>query len=195
MQMSRDSFPTDWSPPPVEFLKKSKKVLQAHRRPPEDMEKEHPDSDQKVELASLEELFWNMAGPSQQAVTPEVSKPTALGFPPCPLPLVSHEPVLSDHPFHCRALTPLVYTATPSLAPWSRFLIIYWSLAYGLDHILYFSPALGSHSWECGPQARSTPPVFLLLALATEGQGVAADPVSFVHGAPQGFCAKAEGLA
>ncbi|XP_021487285.1 protein FAM178B isoform X2 [Meriones unguiculatus] len=72
MQMSRDSFPTDWSPPPVEFLKKSKKVLQAHRRPPEDMEKEHPDSDQKVELASLEELFWNMAGPSQQAVTPEI---------------------------------------------------------------------------------------------------------------------------
>ncbi|XP_055464228.1 protein FAM178B [Psammomys obesus] len=73
MQMSRDSFPTDWSPPPVEFLKKSKQVLQAHRSLPEDMEKEHPDSDQKVELASLEELFWNMAGPSQQAVTPEIS--------------------------------------------------------------------------------------------------------------------------
>lgn len=77
MQMPRDSFPTDWSPPPVEFLNKNKKVLQACRRPQEDLEKEPPDSDPKVGLASLEELFWNMAGPSQQAVTPKVSKTVA----------------------------------------------------------------------------------------------------------------------
>nr|XP_015861333.1 protein FAM178B isoform X2 [Peromyscus maniculatus bairdii]XP_042121593.1 protein FAM178B isoform X2 [Peromyscus maniculatus bairdii]XP_042121594.1 protein FAM178B isoform X2 [Peromyscus maniculatus bairdii]XP_042121595.1 protein FAM178B isoform X2 [Peromyscus maniculatus bairdii] len=73
MQMPRDSFPTDWSPPPVEFLNKNKKVLQACRRPQEDLEKEPPDSDPKVGLASLEELFWNMAGPSQQAVTPKIA--------------------------------------------------------------------------------------------------------------------------
>uniref|UniRef100_A0ABK0LEV9 Family with sequence similarity 178, member B n=5 Tax=Rattus norvegicus TaxID=10116 RepID=A0ABK0LEV9_RAT len=74
MQMPRDSFPTDWSPPPVEFLNKSKKVPPARRRPLEDLEMDLPDSDQKVELASLEELFWNMSGPSQQqAGTPEVS--------------------------------------------------------------------------------------------------------------------------
>ncbi|GAB1284883.1 Protein FAM178B [Apodemus speciosus] len=72
MQMPRDSFPTDWSPPPVEFLNKSKKASPVRRRPPEDSEKDFPDSEQKVELASLEELFWNMAGPSQQAGTPEI---------------------------------------------------------------------------------------------------------------------------
>lgn len=72
MQMPRDSFPTDWSPPPIEFLNKNKKVLQIHRRPHKDLEKKPPD--QKVGLASLEKLFWSMAGPSQQAVTPEVSK-------------------------------------------------------------------------------------------------------------------------
>ncbi|XP_037057707.1 protein FAM178B-like, partial [Peromyscus leucopus] len=66
-------LPTDWSPPPVEFLNKNKKVLQACRRPQEDLEKEPPDSDPKVGLASLEELFWNMAGPSQQAVTPKIA--------------------------------------------------------------------------------------------------------------------------
>ncbi|ERE92677.1 hypothetical protein H671_1g0054 [Cricetulus griseus] len=73
MQMPRDSFPTDWSPPPVEFLNKNRKVLQACRRLHEDWEEEAPDSDQKLGLTSLEELFWNMAGPSQQAVTPKVS--------------------------------------------------------------------------------------------------------------------------
>ncbi|XP_036024218.1 protein FAM178B isoform X2 [Onychomys torridus] len=73
MQMPRDSFPTDWSPPPVEFLNKNKKIVQACRRPHEDLEKERPNSDQKVGLASLEELFWNMAGPSQQAVTPKIA--------------------------------------------------------------------------------------------------------------------------
>nr|XP_048286293.1 protein FAM178B isoform X2 [Myodes glareolus]XP_048286294.1 protein FAM178B isoform X2 [Myodes glareolus]XP_048286295.1 protein FAM178B isoform X2 [Myodes glareolus]XP_048286296.1 protein FAM178B isoform X2 [Myodes glareolus]XP_048286297.1 protein FAM178B isoform X2 [Myodes glareolus] len=71
MQMPRDSFPTDWSPPPIEFLNKNKKVLQIHRRPHKDLEKKPPD--QKIGLASLEKLFWSMAGPSQQAVTPEIS--------------------------------------------------------------------------------------------------------------------------
>ncbi|XP_021053937.1 protein FAM178B isoform X1 [Mus pahari] len=73
MQMPRDSFPTDWSPPPVEFLNKHKKAPPARRRPLEDLEKNPPDPNQKAELASLEELFWNMAGPSQQAGTPEIS--------------------------------------------------------------------------------------------------------------------------
>ncbi|XP_021013764.1 protein FAM178B isoform X3 [Mus caroli] len=72
MQMPRDSFPTDWSPPPVEFLNKPKKAPPAKKGPLEDLEKDPPDPNQKVELASLEELFWNMAGPSQQAGTPEI---------------------------------------------------------------------------------------------------------------------------
>ncbi|XP_040585284.1 protein FAM178B isoform X3 [Mesocricetus auratus] len=66
MQMPQDSFPTDWSPPPVEFLNKN-------RRLHENWEKESPDSDRKVGLTSLEELFCNMASPSQQAVTPKIS--------------------------------------------------------------------------------------------------------------------------
>nr|XP_045004069.1 protein FAM178B isoform X2 [Jaculus jaculus] len=74
MQEPKDMFPTDWSPPPVEFLKQ--KVLPAHprgrRRLLEELEQQPLDSDQKVGLASLEDLLWNMAGPSQQAVTPEV---------------------------------------------------------------------------------------------------------------------------
>ncbi|NP_958753.2 protein FAM178B isoform C [Mus musculus] len=73
MQMPRDSFPTDWSPPPVEFLNKPKKAPPAKKGPLEDLEKDPPDPNQKVELASLEELFWNMASPSQQAGTPEIS--------------------------------------------------------------------------------------------------------------------------
>ncbi|XP_008836174.1 semaphorin-4C isoform X2 [Nannospalax galili] len=75
MQEPRDSFPTDWSPPPTEFL--NQKVLQAppesHRRLHEMLEQEPLDSDQNVRLASLEDLFWNMAGPSQQTVTPELA--------------------------------------------------------------------------------------------------------------------------
>jgi hypothetical protein len=78
MQMPRDSFPTDWSPPPVEFLNKPKKAPPAKKGPLEDLEKDPPDPNQKVELASLEELFWNMASPSQQAGTPEVSKAVAI---------------------------------------------------------------------------------------------------------------------
>lgn len=90
MQMPQDSFPTDWSPPPIEFLNKSKKAPPTRRRPLEDLEKDPPDPDQKVELASLEELFWNMAGPSQQAGTPEVSKAVAiLASPHWPLLLVT----------------------------------------------------------------------------------------------------------
>ncbi|XP_051060533.1 protein FAM178B [Phodopus roborovskii] len=73
MQVPRDSFPTDWSPPPVDFLNKNRKILQACRRPRETWGKEHLDSDQKVGLTSLEKLFWDMAGPSQQAVTPKMS--------------------------------------------------------------------------------------------------------------------------
>ncbi|KAL6039341.1 hypothetical protein STEG23_014180, partial [Scotinomys teguina] len=55
------------------FLNKTKKVLQACRRPHEDSKKDPPDPDQKVGLASLEELFCNMAGPSQEAVTPKIA--------------------------------------------------------------------------------------------------------------------------
>ncbi|XP_073906300.1 protein FAM178B isoform X1 [Castor canadensis] len=81
MQTPGDIFPTDWSPPPVEFL--NPKVQQYHqvgaespqgpRRMPKKLELEPLDLDTKEGLASLEELFWNMPGTSQQTMTPELT--------------------------------------------------------------------------------------------------------------------------
>uniref|UniRef100_A0A8D2CUL4 Coiled-coil SMC6 And NSE5 INteracting (CANIN) domain-containing protein n=1 Tax=Sciurus vulgaris TaxID=55149 RepID=A0A8D2CUL4_SCIVU len=82
IQTSGDTFPTDWSPPPVEFL--NPQLLQTHRdipgprsvgtsdpqalrRLPKELAREPRGLDPKEGLDSLEELFWNMAGPSQQA--------------------------------------------------------------------------------------------------------------------------------
>ncbi|VTJ68021.1 Hypothetical predicted protein [Marmota monax] len=88
MQTSGDMFPTDWSPPPVEFL--NLRLLQTHRdtpgqrwvgasgpqglrRLPKELAQDPLGFDPKEGLGSLEELFWNMAGPSQQAATPETN--------------------------------------------------------------------------------------------------------------------------
>ncbi|XP_039088386.1 protein FAM178B isoform X3 [Hyaena hyaena] len=86
-----DMFPTDWSPPPIEFLNLG--VPQAIRGAPaqkkmgpggpqglrtwahqlsEELDQEPQDSDPRGSLTSLEELFWNMAGPSQRAIAPMV---------------------------------------------------------------------------------------------------------------------------
>uniref|UniRef100_A0A8D0Q2V3 Coiled-coil SMC6 And NSE5 INteracting (CANIN) domain-containing protein n=1 Tax=Sus scrofa TaxID=9823 RepID=A0A8D0Q2V3_PIG len=90
IQASGDMFPSDWSPPPVEFL--NLKALQADRAAPvqrqvdtvgpwslrrlahqlpEGLQQEPQDSDSTEHLASLEELFWNMAGTSPKAAAPE----------------------------------------------------------------------------------------------------------------------------
>ncbi|XP_071457392.1 protein FAM178B isoform X1 [Marmota flaviventris] len=88
MQTSGDMFPTDWSPPPVEFL--NLRLLQTHRdtpgqrwvgasgpqglrRLPKELAQDPLGFDPKEGLGSLEELLWNMAGPSQQAATPETN--------------------------------------------------------------------------------------------------------------------------
>lgn len=83
---ARDMFPIDWSPPPVEFL--NLRVPPAGRgtpgprwvdavephglrtwahQLPDKSEQEPQDLDPQGNLASLEEPFWNMAGPSQKA--------------------------------------------------------------------------------------------------------------------------------
>uniref|UniRef100_H0XTL9 Family with sequence similarity 178 member B n=2 Tax=Otolemur garnettii TaxID=30611 RepID=H0XTL9_OTOGA len=90
VQVPGDVFPADWSPPPIQFL--SPRVLQASQEAPaqisvgaagpqglrrlvhqlpKELEQELLDSDPKGGLASLEELFCNMAGPSQQAIAPQ----------------------------------------------------------------------------------------------------------------------------
>jgi len=88
---ARDMFPTDWSPPPVEFLNlRVPPAGRGARAPrwagvagpqalrtwahqlPEELEQEPQDSDPQGSLASLEEPFWNMAGPSQKAAAPVV---------------------------------------------------------------------------------------------------------------------------
>uniref|UniRef100_G1QLL8 Family with sequence similarity 178 member B n=1 Tax=Nomascus leucogenys TaxID=61853 RepID=G1QLL8_NOMLE len=92
MQAPGETFPIDWSPPPVEFL--NPRVLQASQEAPaqrwvgvvgpqglrrlagelpEELEQEHLDLDLKRGLALPEKLFWNTTGPSQQAVAPEFS--------------------------------------------------------------------------------------------------------------------------
>ncbi|XP_021564367.1 protein FAM178B [Carlito syrichta] len=92
MQVPGDMFPTNWSPPPVEFL--NPKVVQADQgtpsrrwldavgpqdlrrlanQAPEKLEQKSLDLDLKEGLASLEELSWNMAGLRQQTVAPEMA--------------------------------------------------------------------------------------------------------------------------
>ncbi|KAF6103311.1 family with sequence similarity 178 member B [Phyllostomus discolor] len=89
MQATGDMFPTNWSPPPVEFL--TPRARQAGKRAqacrwvgtvgpqslrrlacwvPSELEQKSQVSDPQGNLASLEELFWNTAGPSQEAAAP-----------------------------------------------------------------------------------------------------------------------------
>ncbi|XP_049507362.1 protein FAM178B isoform X2 [Panthera uncia] len=90
-----DMFPTDWSPPPIEFLNlrvpQASKGAPAQRwvgpggpqglrtwapQLPEELGQEPQDLDPQGSLTSLEELFWNMAGPSQKATAPVVDTHT-----------------------------------------------------------------------------------------------------------------------
>ncbi|XP_065784942.1 protein FAM178B [Muntiacus reevesi] len=86
MQAAGNTFPNDWSPPPVEFL--NLRVPQANAgdlapRPrglrrlahqyPEVSEQEPQDLDRLGGLASLKEPFWTMAGTSPEAGTPELA--------------------------------------------------------------------------------------------------------------------------
>uniref|UniRef100_G3UJ56 Family with sequence similarity 178 member B n=1 Tax=Loxodonta africana TaxID=9785 RepID=G3UJ56_LOXAF len=86
MQASGDMFPIDWSPPPVDFLNprapqagaqvgaRGPQGLRnlAHQQP-EGWKQKSLDSDPEGALASLKELCWNMAGPSQHAASPQVT--------------------------------------------------------------------------------------------------------------------------
>ncbi|XP_029792074.1 protein FAM178B isoform X2 [Suricata suricatta] len=84
-------FLTDWSPPPIEFLNlrapQASRGAPAQRRVgpggpqglktwtpqlPEELGQEPQDSDPRGSLTLLEELFWNMEGPSQRATDPVV---------------------------------------------------------------------------------------------------------------------------
>ncbi|XP_007957718.1 protein FAM178B [Orycteropus afer afer] len=92
MQASEDIFPTDWSPPPIEFL--NPRTLQAGQaiptqaqvgvtgsqgsrsladRQPEEWKQKPLDSDPEETLTSLKELFCNVASPSQQAASSFIS--------------------------------------------------------------------------------------------------------------------------
>ncbi|KAB0357397.1 hypothetical protein FD754_001553, partial [Muntiacus muntjak] len=91
MQAAGNTFPNDWSPPPVEFL--NLRVPQANAgdlapRPrglrrlahqyPEVSEQEPQDLDRLGGLASLKEPFWTMAGTSPEAATPGMGAHTSL---------------------------------------------------------------------------------------------------------------------
>ncbi|XP_037662568.1 LOW QUALITY PROTEIN: protein FAM178B [Choloepus didactylus] len=85
-QASGDTFPSDWSPPPVEFLNprgpQRSQLAPARswgdavrpqspgglaQQPPRPWEQQAPDSDPEEALISLKELFWSMASPSRPA--------------------------------------------------------------------------------------------------------------------------------
>lgn len=106
-----DMFPTDWSPPPVEFL--TPQVPQASRGPPAcrwlstagpqglrrlacqwpaDLEQEPQDADPKGDLASLEELLWNTEVQKQQTATPRADPHTKVSQSRLSSPPLPHQP-------------------------------------------------------------------------------------------------------
>ncbi|TKC44215.1 hypothetical protein EI555_018814 [Monodon monoceros] len=92
MQADGDMFPSDWSPPPVEFLKPRALLVDsgapaqgqagtagprglrrlAHQLP-EESKQEPQDPDPVGGLASLEEPFWSTAGTSPKAAAPRIA--------------------------------------------------------------------------------------------------------------------------
>ncbi|KAG8509691.1 Protein FAM178B [Galemys pyrenaicus] len=97
MQTPGDMFPVDWSPPPIDFLNPRAPHAtkgapaqtqvdtagsQDQKRPdcqlPEELEQEPQEMDPKGELASLQELFLNLAGPNQKVAVPVVDTHTSL---------------------------------------------------------------------------------------------------------------------
>lgn len=106
-----DMFPTDWSPPPVEFL--TPRAPRASRGSPvhrwlstagpqslrrlacqrsADLEQEPQDADPKGNLASLEELLWNTGIPGQQTATPRGDACTKVSHSHLSLPPLPHQP-------------------------------------------------------------------------------------------------------
>nr|XP_030694546.1 protein FAM178B [Globicephala melas] len=97
MQADGDMFPSDWSPPPVEFLKPRAPLTDsgapaqrqagtagprglrrlAHQLPKESKQ-ESQDPDPVGGLASLEEPFWSTAGTSPKAAAPWVDARTSI---------------------------------------------------------------------------------------------------------------------
>ncbi|XP_055985016.1 protein FAM178B [Sorex fumeus] len=74
MQATGDVFPTDWSPPPIEFLNPPAKgaagpqdLRRLAHQLPEKLASKQQTSDPKRSLDSLEELFLNLACPNQKA--------------------------------------------------------------------------------------------------------------------------------
>ncbi|XP_043323766.1 protein FAM178B isoform X2 [Cervus canadensis] len=91
MQAAGNTFPNDWSPPPVEFLNlrvpkantgdlapRPRGLRRLAHQHPEVLEQEPQDLDRLGGLASLEEPFWTMAGTSPEAATPGMGAHTSL---------------------------------------------------------------------------------------------------------------------
>lgn len=120
MQADGDMFPSDWSPPPVEFLKPRALLADsgapaqrqagtagprglrrlAHQLP-EESKQEPQDPDPVGGLASLEEPFWSTAGTSPKAAAPRVDAHTSVSQE-LPLGLLSLPPLF----IHLSLVTP-----------------------------------------------------------------------------------------
>ncbi|EPY86246.1 hypothetical protein CB1_000321015 [Camelus ferus] len=96
MQATEDMFPSDWSPPPVEFLNlraaKANRGALARRQAgalgppglrtlarqlPREAEQDPRDSDPEGDPSSLGELFWNVACTSPKAAAPGMNTRTS----------------------------------------------------------------------------------------------------------------------
>ena len=120
MQAAGDMFPSDWSPPPVEFLKRRtvpadsgapaqrlagtagpRGLRRLAHQLPEESKQEPQDPDPVRGLASLEEPFWSTAGTSPKAAAPRVDARTSVSWE-LPLGLLSLPPLFS----HLSLVTP-----------------------------------------------------------------------------------------
>ena len=125
MQAAGNTFPNDWSPPPVEFL--NLRIPQANAgdpspRPrglrrlahqhPEVSEQEPQDLDRLGGLASLEDPFWTVTGTSPEAATPGMGAHTSVsqGPPRLATPLW---PLLQSHR-QAIPSWPLLFSHTPT---------------------------------------------------------------------------------
>lgn len=142
MQAAGNTFPNDWSPPPVEFLNlrvpkanagdlapRPRRLRRLAHQHPEVLEQEPQDLDRLGGLASLEEPFWTVAGTSPEAATPGMGAHTSVSQGP-PLLATPLWPLLQSH---CQAIPswPLFFSHTPTTL----------LRAPPLDHSLFSTPS------------------------------------------------------
>lgn len=177
MQAAGNTFPNDWSPPPVEFLNlrvpkantgdlapRPRGLRRLAHQHPEVLEQEPQDLDRLGGLASLEEPFWTMAGTSPEAATPGMGAHTSVSQGPPLLATPSgHFSRVIARPSprgHSSSATPQL----PSFGP------LPLTTACS-PHPLTSPQPLGPRDWELGPPRLGCLPFYFCPELLTEMLG------------------------